>query len=154
MREERIVAVCGAIVARGDEILVIQEARPGVRGKYNIPGGHIEPGEDLKTTVIREVKEETGISIMLEGFLGIYPHQISDKSTVLKLVFTAKPTDFNFRLSSEEVLNVSWMSINFFKKIEETRLRSNDLPAMIDDYKNGLIFDSNVVKDMSQASSL
>lgn len=33
------------------------------RGKYTIPGGHIELGERMEETVKREVKEETGLDV-------------------------------------------------------------------------------------------
>ena len=39
------------------------------RGKYVVPGGHIELGEKMEDTVIREVKEETGLDIYDIRFL-------------------------------------------------------------------------------------
>jgi 8-oxo-dGTP diphosphatase len=34
-------------------------------GKYEIPGGHIDYGEDIKIGLIREVKEELGVEVKL-----------------------------------------------------------------------------------------
>src|SRR3990172_4331960 len=39
------------------------------RGKYVIPGGHIELGETIEETVKREVKEETGLDVYDVGFI-------------------------------------------------------------------------------------
>ncbi|GLZ38365.1 NUDIX domain-containing protein [Actinokineospora sp. NBRC 105648] len=39
---------------------------------YSIPGGTHELGETMTETVIREVKEETGIDIAVTGLIGIY----------------------------------------------------------------------------------
>lgn len=37
---------------------------------YAIPGGHVEDGETLEETVIREVKEEMNLDIRILGYLG------------------------------------------------------------------------------------
>ncbi|MDR0979994.1 MAG: NUDIX domain-containing protein [Candidatus Nomurabacteria bacterium] len=53
----------GAVVFRkgrdfGIQILLIQDAKD----RWTIPKGHIEEGEDAKTTAIREIGEETGLT--------------------------------------------------------------------------------------------
>ncbi len=54
-------AVSAAIV-RGDRVLVVRRARPP-GDVFTLPGGVVEAGETLREAVIREVKEETGLSI-------------------------------------------------------------------------------------------
>ncbi len=39
---------------------------------WAIPGGFLDPGEDLETCAIREALEETGLSVELDGLLGVY----------------------------------------------------------------------------------
>ena len=46
------------------------------------PGGHVEPGETFKESVIREIYEETGLTIQNPRLTGIY-HWIDRKSTRL-----------------------------------------------------------------------
>ena len=135
-----IITVCAAIVYDKNSILVIQEAKKIAYAKYNIPGGHIEPNEDICNTVIREVKEETNLDIELEGFVGIYPHQISDGSTVIKLIFSAKPINYNIKYPIDEILNAFWMELNDFQNLKKRELRSNDLNKIISDYqKKGIV---------------
>lgn len=50
-------------------ILLIEEAKPRVRGTWNLPGGRVEPGESLIDAVAREAREEAGVSIEIEGLL-------------------------------------------------------------------------------------
>jgi ADP-ribose pyrophosphatase YjhB (NUDIX family) len=39
---------------------------------WSIPGGAMEPGESIAETVVREVREETGIDVRVEKLLGVY----------------------------------------------------------------------------------
>jgi ADP-ribose pyrophosphatase YjhB (NUDIX family) len=46
---------------------------------WSIPGGSMEPGESIEETVVREVREETGIEATVEKILGVYsnPRHVS-----------------------------------------------------------------------------
>lgn len=58
----------GAVVVNSqNQILLKKDPKRG----WEIPGGLVEANETLKETVIREVKEETGINIELVKFCGI-----------------------------------------------------------------------------------
>jgi 8-oxo-dGTP pyrophosphatase MutT (NUDIX family) len=52
------------IILDGRKILLIHRFRDG-NDYHVIPGGHVEPGETLEETAIREIKEETGFDIEL-----------------------------------------------------------------------------------------
>jgi 8-oxo-dGTP diphosphatase len=55
-------AVSAAIVREG-QVLVVRRARAPAEGLFTLPGGVVEAGETLFEAVIREVREETGITI-------------------------------------------------------------------------------------------
>jgi ADP-ribose pyrophosphatase YjhB (NUDIX family) len=55
-------AVSAAIVRDGT-ILVVRRARPPANGLFTLPGGVVELGEALTQAVVREVREETGLTI-------------------------------------------------------------------------------------------
>lgn len=72
------------LLERGDEVLLMRRAGTGFfDGLYSLPGGHVEPGESLFQTAIREAVEELGIR--LEGAslraVGVI-HRRSDTSRI------------------------------------------------------------------------
>ncbi|MEM9706906.1 MAG: NUDIX hydrolase [Pseudomonadota bacterium] len=53
----------GAVVFKGDAVLLIKRGRPPFKGQWSIPGGGVEYGERLVDAVKREVMEETGVEV-------------------------------------------------------------------------------------------
>lgn len=63
--------VTAAIILKDDKILIAQRA-PGQNqaGKWELPGGKIEPGETLQECLKREIKEEFEVDIEVLDFFG------------------------------------------------------------------------------------
>lgn len=55
-------AVSAAIVRDG-EVLAVRRARPPMQGLFTLPGGGVEPGETLAQALLREVREETALTV-------------------------------------------------------------------------------------------
>lgn len=68
-----IPAVNGVILNARREVLLTRRS-PKVRepGKWCLPGGHLDGGEDWRTAVRRELQEEIGVKVTKECLLGIY----------------------------------------------------------------------------------
>ena len=52
-----------AAIFRDGRVLIVRRARPPAKGLYTLPGGVVELGETLTEAVIREVREETALTI-------------------------------------------------------------------------------------------
>lgn len=52
--------VVGVVVEKDGKYLLVQEAKASCRGKWNLPAGHLDPGETIIDGAKREAKEETG----------------------------------------------------------------------------------------------
>ncbi len=51
------------MVTRDDKVLLIKRGKEPRKGTWTVPGGSVELGETLAQAAVREVREETGISI-------------------------------------------------------------------------------------------
>jgi ADP-ribose pyrophosphatase YjhB (NUDIX family) len=59
-----------AAVFRNGRVLIVRRARPPARDVYTLPGGGVELGETLEQAVIREIQEETALTIAPVGLAG------------------------------------------------------------------------------------
>lgn len=71
-QSETISIGVGAVVFRGDDVLLIKRGKAPFKGEWSIPGGGLEFGERVTDAVIREVREETNIEIKLLGLLDVF----------------------------------------------------------------------------------
>jgi len=60
---ERFELTAAVVLWRGDEILVMKRASGFSSGGWFFPGGHLESGERPTEACVRELREETGISV-------------------------------------------------------------------------------------------
>lgn len=77
----------GVLVHEGHILLTINKKKK----HYYLPGGHIEFSESARTALIRELKEETGLEVRIDHFLGVVEHGWHGKNRVhaeINLIFT------------------------------------------------------------------
>ncbi|MFE6849746.1 NUDIX domain-containing protein [Streptomyces sp. NPDC057674] len=93
---------------------VLMERRSD-NGRWGMPGGVQEIGENIAGTVVREVREETGITVEVIGLVGIFTdpgHVIEfadgEVRQEFSLCFRARPVSGEIEVSSES-LEVRWI---------------------------------------------
>ena len=65
------VIVVGAAIVRGDAVLCARRsAPPSLAGKWEFPGGKVEPGETDAAAVVRECREELGVEVVVGRQVG------------------------------------------------------------------------------------
>ncbi len=82
-------AVAGLVINAQSEWLVVKKKYGGLKGMWSLPAGFVDEGETADEAVIREVKEETGLTCRVEELLGIrtgvIKHEISDNMIMFLL---------------------------------------------------------------------
>jgi mutator protein MutT len=64
-----------AIVRRGDAVLLQQREREPFKGRWELPGGKVEPGEAPEQAVRREVVEELGVRVVSALPFAVHEHR-------------------------------------------------------------------------------
>jgi 8-oxo-dGTP diphosphatase len=63
-------AVVGAAILRGGRVLAARRtAPPETAGRWELPGGKVEPGESPDAAIVREIGEELGCEATVTGWL-------------------------------------------------------------------------------------
>jgi ADP-ribose pyrophosphatase YjhB (NUDIX family) len=62
---------CGAAILRDGRLLLVERRKIPEAGHWNLPGGKVDFLERVETAVLREIREEIGVEIALEGLLGV-----------------------------------------------------------------------------------
>lgn len=81
-----VVGVGAIVLNQGRMLLEKRKNEPG-KGKWSIPGGVVELGEDLLQSVIREVKEETGLDVAVSGLIDVVDSISFDEKDAVKYHF-------------------------------------------------------------------
>lgn len=63
----------GVLVREDEKVLLVQRRYAPFKGMWVIPSGYIEYGESPAETAVRELKEETGVDVELEGIHSVEP---------------------------------------------------------------------------------
>jgi phosphatase NudJ len=121
------------VVRRGHRFLLTQEQKYG--STWSIPGGRVEPGEQLVDAAIREVLEETGVPIHIDGVLRV-EHTPSETGARVRVLFTGSPIDDTEpkTQADEESLGAAWLTLD---EIRDRPLRGAELRVLLESVAQG-----------------
>jgi 8-oxo-dGTP diphosphatase len=84
----RTVLVAAAVLVEGGRVLLTQrKAGAHLAGKWEFPGGKVEPGEDPRAALRRELAEELGIDAEVGEIVDVTFHRYDDAQKAVLLLF-------------------------------------------------------------------
>jgi 8-oxo-dGTP diphosphatase len=102
------------IIQRNSQILFVKRKKEPFKDKLTFPGGFVDGNEKVEDTSIREVKEETSLSIKLIDILGVYSDPSRDpRGHTISTVFIAEISDNNKTeaIAGDDVAEIKWIDI-------------------------------------------
>ena len=115
----RLIHVSTVIQETG-RILLVQEAKTENRGLWNLPGGHLEEYETLHRGALREVFEETGLTVVLGGLVGVYT-SLRPGYQAFRFVFAA-PHPGGAAFAGDDILAVRWSTLEEAASLPDSEL--------------------------------
>src|SRR6476660_10422658 len=82
------------IIQRDSQILFVKRKRDPFKEHFVFPGGFVNEGEKVEDAALREIKEETSLSVELVDILGVYSDPSRDpRGHIMSTVFIGQISD-------------------------------------------------------------
>ena len=100
----------------GTTVLLVRRAFAPARGAWDVPGGFIERGETAEAAAKREAREELGVDVRLERFVGIFPDTYTfggERQPSLNIYFAARLPRPNASIRpADDVSGFRWFGLD------------------------------------------
>ena len=136
--------IVGGIIEKDGKYLLVQEAKKKCYEKWNFPAGHLDFNESLEQGALREIKEETGCDVELNGICYI-ANRIMEDDLFVMIAFNCKLINEDIKFDKEEILAVKWFEYNEIVNNMEEQLRGSYVKTAVMNNKQKLIAPIEIV---------
>lgn len=131
-RTEKVELTTLCLVQSEDAYLLQDRVKEDWKG-YTLPGGHIEKGESIVDAVVREIKEETGLTILTPRLCGVKQFPIEDGRYI---VFLFRADQYEGELISSEEGTMHWIKKEDLSSVNLVNDFNELLQVILDDQFN------------------
>lgn len=132
MRTEKAELTALCLVHNKDAYLLQDRVKEDWKG-YTLPGGHIEADESIVDAIVREMKEETGLTILNPKLCGVKQFPIEDGRYI---VFLFSADKYEGELVSSEEGSMHWIKKNELSSVNLVNDFNELLQVILDDNLN------------------
>lgn len=113
----------GGIVIRQGQVLLVKHNYGNLQGKWLLPGGHVDLGENLDAAVERELMEETGVRAIARGITAVRSKILPDSRVEVYVVFLMEYVSGEASVSSPaEIEAVGYFTLDQVNDLSVTPL--------------------------------
>jgi ADP-ribose pyrophosphatase YjhB (NUDIX family) len=114
--EPIILNFSGACITNKEGQILLQKRSKEVEA-WGLPGGAVEIGESIEEAMLREVKEETGLDVIVEHLIGVYSkyfaaYQNGDEAQTICYLFKCTVADGELAIDNEETFELRFFNMN------------------------------------------
>lgn len=133
-RTENVELTVLCLIHKNDQYLLQDRIKKDWQG-FTLPGGHVEVGESIVDAVIREMKEETGLTIYNPKLCGVkqFPIKGGKYENGRYLVFLFQTDQFSGELVSSAEGSMHWVKKDDLDKVNLVSDFKELLQVMLDD---------------------
>lgn len=154
--------IISAFIVKESKLLLIQENQPPDIGKWNIPGGKLEFGEDPIVAVKREAYEESGLDFKPTGILGvtsIYREDVPVEPRPLHIIKITYVGEVSGEVSLEhgdtidgveEISAYKWLTFKEVHDLDIKELRYKDIKTLLNKYQQNKILPLDSLEHITQ----
>lgn len=121
------VDIRGLILSPDKKILLVQES---IDGRWTLPGGWADVGYSPKETIIKEFREETGLTVIPKTLLAVFDKKLHAHPPqpfyVYKMVFYCEPVTYKVA-KGFDVLDVQYFAIDDLPELSEDRILKSQI---------------------------
>lgn len=117
------------VIRKKNSVLLVKRANEPGRGLWGVPGGLVNVGEKVYDAALREVKEETGLTVKIEGILDVVDYISRDSEDKVQyhyviVDFLGHPISGRLKAASDS-LDSRWVDMKNVKNYKMTRTLRN-----------------------------
>lgn len=107
-------SVVACIIDDQERVLLTRRCIEPFSGQWVMPGGKVDHGEPLLEALHREVQEEVGIKVHVDGLLDVYEHVDlgENRDHYVILYYRAHPTTTQLQVNTSEVTDAAWVPVD------------------------------------------
>lgn len=123
------ILVSAGVLIEGDKVLLSQRKKGAhLENLWEFPGGKVEPGEDPRAALVRELDEELGLSVEVGDPLEVTFHRYEEANkSILLLFFSVTRRPGSADPVAKDVADFAWTGLD---GLDPSRFPAGDGPVL------------------------